>query len=200
MNSPIEVTATRMQKPTPPSTIRKAANFAGFQAGWFACALTAGAGQPMWGPGVVALILCLHVVFCERRVGELKLLGSVFLIGGAIDSLQWLAGISIAPAESMPTLLAPLWFATLYANFATSLRFSLAWLGSRPVLAALLGATGGPITYRGGVGFGAIELHDPEWMSLLLLALVWGVLTPGFFVLERWLRRRDDPVEASTSQ
>ncbi len=161
--------------------------------------MTAGAGHPLWGSGAVALILCLHVGFCRRRVGELKLLGSVFLIGGAIDSLQWLAGFSIAPAESMPTLLAPLWFATLYANFATTLRFSLAWLGSRPALAALLGATGGPITYRAGVGFGAIELRDPEWMSLLLLALVWGVLTPGFFHLERWLRRPDDPVDAPTA-
>lgn len=172
------------------SRVRIIANFLGFQAGWFACALSAGAGYPLVGPVVVGAILTLHLKWCADRKAELILLGSVFLIGGAIDATQWLLGVSIAPVPELPKVFAPLWFATMYANFAATLRYSLAWLGARPWLAAIFGAVGGPMTYRGGAVFDAIVMREPEWISLVVLAAVWGLLTPSLFALERWLSRR----------
>lgn len=177
------------------SRMRRVANFAGFQAGWFACALSAGAGLPLLGPIMVAAILALHLFWCPRRKAELVLLTVVFVLGGAVDSAQWLLRLSIAPIEGIPEFLAPLWFATLYANFAMTLRYSLAWLGARPLLAVLFGATGGPLTYRGGAAFGAIVVREPEWISLAVLAAVWGVLTPALFALERRLRRGNEVLQ-----
>lgn len=171
------------------SRARLVANFAGFQAGWFACALSAGAGFPLAGPVVVASILGLHLTWCRNRRSELALLGCVFAIGGGIDTAQWLLGVSIAPIPDLPKFFAPLWFATMYANFAATLRYSLAWLGARPWLAAIFGAVGGPMTYRGGAVFDAIVVREPEWISLVVLAVVWGLLTPALFALEDWLSR-----------
>lgn len=167
-------------------------NFVAFQAGWFACALTAGAGWPLAGPAIVAALIGLHLYGCDERAGEARLLGSAMVLGGAIDTGQWLLGLSIAPVPTLPAVLAPLWFAAMYANFATTLRYSLAWLGKRLWLAAAFGATGGPITYRAGAGFGALEILDPEWRSLLVLGLVWAALTPGLFLLDRRLRSMDE--------
>lgn len=163
-------------------------NFAAFQLGWFACALTAGAGFPSAGIAIVAGLVALHLMFCGERAGEAGLIGAVTVLGGAIDTAQWWLGVSIAPVDALPGAIAPLWFAAMYANFATTLRYSLAWLGKRLWLAAAFGATGGPLTYRAGAGFGAIEIVDPAWRSLAVLGLVWGVLTPALFVLERKLR------------
>lgn len=182
-----------------PSRVRMIANFLGFQAGWFGCALSAGAGHAWVGPVVVAVVLGLHLRWCDDRRAEVVLLGSVFVLGGAVDTAQWLAGVSIAPIDAMPKALAPLWFATMYANFGAILRYSLAWLGPRPWLAALLGATGGPMTYRGGAAFDAIVVREPEWMSLVVLAVVWGLLTPGLFRLERWLRGKAEAGEAESA-
>jgi hypothetical protein len=171
-----------------PPSLHNLLNFAAFQAGWFACALSAAGGVPWIGPAVVGGLLCAHVYLARERRAEVALLAAATIGGGAVDTAQWLLGVSIAPVEAIPRVLAPLWFATMYANFASTLRYSLAWLGRKPVLAAVFGAGGGPLAYGSGARLGAIDLADPAWRSLLVLGLVWAVLTPALFALERRMR------------
>jgi hypothetical protein len=66
----------------------------------------------------------------------------------------------------------------LWVNFALAID-ALAWLGRRPVLAAMLaGAVGGPLSYLAGARLGAVTLGPSEPVALAAVAVVWMVAMP----------------------
>ena len=62
--------------------------------------------------------------------------------------------------------------------FATSLDTSLKWLKERYVVAALMGAVFGPLSYRAGAALGAASFPKGEVRSLIVLAVIWGIVMP----------------------
>jgi len=70
--------------------------------------------------------------------------------------------------------------------FATTLNLSLAWLKRRVVLAAVLGAIGGPLAYAGGAELGALAFVH-ETTGLLAIGAGWALLTPLLVLLARRL-------------
>jgi hypothetical protein len=73
--------------------------------------------------------------------------------------------------------LAPYWIVALWALFATTLNVSMGWLRGRPLLAVLMGAVGGPLSYLAGEELGGIELTEPV-AALSALAVAWAVAMP----------------------
>jgi hypothetical protein len=65
--------------------------------------------------------------------------------------------------------------------FATTLNVSLRWLRSRPLLAAGLGAIGGPLAYAGGAGLGALNLETSP-LSIGALGIGWALAMPLLLV------------------
>jgi hypothetical protein len=63
---------------------------------------------------------------------------------------------------------------SLWMAFATTLNHSLRWLASRPWVAALAGAIGGPLAYLAGAKLGALTLAAPT-PALILIAGLWAV-------------------------
>ncbi len=59
-------------------------------------------------------------------------------------------------------------------------------MNGRPVLAAIFGAIGGPLSYMAGERLGAIALGDPRWRSLLVLSISWAVAMPLLMALSQW--------------
>ena len=55
----------------------------------------------------------------------------------------------------------PLWLLAMRAQFATTFRFSLRTVITRPIRAALFGAAGGPIAFLAGERLGAVTLLPP---------------------------------------
>ncbi len=160
-----------------PATPRVIANFVGFQAGWFACVVGAAHALPWAGTAVAALIVTTHVFFAEQPRREIRLVAMALLIGMVWDStlvmLGWLdftSGFFIAGV-------APHWILALWALFAITLRHSLAWLQTRPLTAAVLGAIAGPLAYWGGTRLGAVILVEPLH-ALIVLSIGWGIFTP----------------------
>ena len=76
----------------------------------------------------------------------------------------------------------------LWVNFATLINVSLNWLHGKYLLAAILGAVGGPLAYWAGDRLGAIEIAQPLVVPLLAIGLAWGMVTPGLFWIARWLQ------------
>ena len=72
------------------------------------------------------------------------------------------------------TIVAPLWIIALWCHFATTVP-TFAPLRSRPVIAFVLGAIGGPLAYAGGMKMGAAAFHPEPWISWLSIAVVWGI-------------------------
>ncbi len=181
----MNVFAARQRAPvSTPATPRVIANFVAFQAGWFACVLGAAHGLPWAGTAFAAVIIVTHVFFAEQPRREIRLVAMALLIGIVWDSalvmLGWLdfsSGFFIAGV-------APYWILALWALFAITLRHSLAWLQTRLLTAAVVGAIAGPLAYWGGLRLGAVILVEPLH-ALVALSIGWGLFTPLLLRLAR---------------
>lgn len=100
----------------------------------------------------------------------------VGVLGYAVDNAYVLAGLM--KFSDPGVAYAPYWMALLWVNFALIVEHGLAWLSNRPVLAAGLGAIGGPLAYLSGVKLGLIELTAPSAVVMSAIALTWAVAMP----------------------
>jgi len=159
-------------------------NFVAFQLGWFAVALGAANGLPWAGTGVVLVIVAWHLRHAVRPRAELVLVLSAAGIGALFDSALAALGLVEFPNGMLVEGTAPHWMVALWMLFATTLNVSLAWLRRSLLLAAALGAVGGPLAYLAGAKLGALVFLQQD-LALAALAFGWGVLTPLLVVLAR---------------
>ena len=154
-------------------------NFVAYQLAWFACVLGA-AHDLAWAGAVFAVaVAALHLAL-RRDPAELRLIVSAAAIGFLVDSaLARAQFVEFASAGSNGW--APLWMVSLWTAFATTLNHSLHWLVSRPWIAALAGAIGGPLAYLAGAKLGALTIASPT-PALILIAGLWAVAM-GFLSL-----------------
>jgi len=105
--------------------------------------------------------------------------------GAVVESWQIAAGtyrlLDGVPAVGLP----PAWLLVLWAQFATTFRFSLARVMTRPWAAALFGAAGGPLAFLAGERLGAVTLSLPMVPVLLRLVAGWAIA----LVWLSWLTR-----------
>lgn len=159
-------------------------NFAAFQLGWFSCVLGAANGMPTIGPVVAAAIVSFHVARAARPAEELKLVASALVIGAAWDSALVISGTLGFTSGAFAGHAAPPWILALWALLATTLNVSLRWLHGRWLLAAVLGAIAGPLSYWAGVRFGAVAFLEPV-PAIAALAVGWGVMMPVLIAIAR---------------
>jgi hypothetical protein len=95
--------------------------------------------------------------------------------------------------------LPPPWLLAMWAQFATTFRFSLRPVLARPPGAALFGAVGGPLAFVAGERLGAITLLPPLTHGLLRLSISWAVALVVFSaVVRRVTPERDAPLYRTT--
>jgi len=166
-----------------------------FQAAWFACVLGAAHGRVAAGLMAVAAVVLLHLAMSPARAAYLTLTVLAMLVGLVWDSWMVRQGwVQYASPGPLPHL-APIWILALWALFATLLRGPLSWLHGRPLLAALLGGVGGPLSYLAAVRLGAGSFPDPA-SALAALGAGWAVMTPVLVESARRLGRRLPPTSA----
>lgn len=175
--------------------LRIGVNLVAFQTGWWAILLSVRAGHSSLIPGVLAILLVLHLATAPRRRVESAIVGSAAALGYAVDTLATLAG-ALRFAEPGPAgLPTPLWIAALWVAFATSLTTTFRGLRGRPVAAAVLGALSGPAAYGAGSALGVVELPVVLW-SVAALGLLWGGLLPLLVsmaqAIESWFNQPRD--------
>ncbi len=161
-------------------------NVALFQAAWLAIVLSAAYGQPWSAPIVTGAVLAWHLYHAHRPRRELALIGIAIVVGAGFETLM----ASLQVLEPASGILVPgfaaYWLVCLWAVFATTLNVSLRWLQPRPVLAAALGALGGPLAYVGGAKLGALHLES-SYPSIGALAFGWALATPLLLATARRL-------------
>jgi hypothetical protein len=167
-------------------------NFVAFQVGWFACVVGAAYGWPWTGTAVAAAVVAFHLLRAARPAEELKLVLVALAIGILWDSLLINLDLIEFSSGTLIEGVAPHWILALWALFATTLNVSLHWLKHRWLVAAVLGATAGPLSYWAGARFGALALKDAV-PALAALAIGWAAMTP----LLLWIARRYDGVHAN---
>jgi hypothetical protein len=160
-------------------------NYALYQAGWFACVLGAAWHRP-WAGFLIALTLVgAHLALSDDRGLEARLVVLAATVGLVVEMTQIAGGTyRIASGSLVDALPAP-WLMVLWAQFATTFRFSLRAVMLRPLRAAALGAAGGPLAFLAGERLEAVVLLPPLTHSLLRLALCWGVALLVFSMVVR---------------
>ncbi len=159
-----------------------------YQAVWFACVVAATRRAWIWVPPVtVAGFTLMQLCFWKSaRWRTMLLMATALVAGGFLDSGLTLSGV-LSPARSvLPWPLTPVWLLSLWAGFGVYIALGLDLMYGRARMAALGGAIGGPLAYRAGVTFGAVELGIPVWRALVILSMAWAV---AFMVLI-WLAGR----------
>ena len=93
--------------------------------------------------------------------------------------------VSYPSGQPWPSL-APYWIVALWGLLAIALNVTMRWLRGRTMLAVLLGAALGPLSFSSGARLGGAQLLHPT-EALVTLALMWAVLLPTLVMLAaRW--------------
>ncbi|MCK7598446.1 DUF2878 domain-containing protein [Microbulbifer sp. CAU 1566] len=145
---------------------KKLANFALFVAGWWTALLYGNAMALI----ALFLVLALHFVMWRDVRDIFIILGFIFC-GFAIE---W--GFMASGVQDYHSNLPPAWAICIWAMLATTMRYSLSWLISKPGYAALTGLLVAPVFYFNSVHFGPAGWGRPVWQCLLSIALVWSLL------------------------
>ena len=165
------------------------ANFMLFQAAWFAAVLGAAHQWPLLGTTCVGIAIAWHVGTAMRPAQELALVAIVCAVGFAFESAVVAQGHVAYPSGQPVASLAPYWMVALWGLLATAPNVTLRWMKRRPVLAAVLGATFGPLSFVAGVRLGGARLISPV-PALLTMACAWALLMPALM----WLSMRLDGI------
>lgn len=154
-------------------------NYALYQLGWFACVLGAAWGRPWLGSAIGVLPIAAHVALSRRRRDALALALALAAIGIAVDGSQIALGTLRFDAGTVVAWLPPVWLVLVWAQFAMTFHFGLAWMKGHALRAAAFGALGGPLAYIAGARFGVVTLHPDTWPSMLSLAVTWAAAMPA---------------------
>jgi hypothetical protein len=119
----------------------------------------------------------VHLAQSASRFDAASKLGIITALGTAIDVAIWKLGVVQFSAEETPIIFGTLWFASLWASFATTLRSSLGWLHKKVMLAVAFGAIGGPLAYLGASRLKAVAFPSTA-TAMVVFALEWAILTP----------------------
>lgn len=148
-----------------------------FQAIWFLAAL----GFNWFGHDVWMLIclLFLLITLCWSPV-HIRHIAIMLPVGIALgvlmDGLLTLSGIySFTESRwSLPFDWLPLWLATMWVGFVTTLMGGVLWLLDKPRAFVLACALFGPLSYLAGAQLGIIIINL-NWMPVVILAWAgWG--------------------------
>ena len=168
--------------------IKSIINIIGFYIGWWACVLGAANDLPYIGPVVMILFLLVHYYLSVRDIREIYLVLIIGTIGTITDSLLFLSGSFIyAGAYSNQILIAPMWITAMWAGFSATVNHSMSWLKDKWLLMVICGVVFGPAAFFTGEKFGAIEFHLSALFSVLVIAIVYGILMPAIYFLNRHL-------------
>ena len=163
-------------------------NMLWMQSLWFSAVLGAARG-PLW----LASIVLIGFVFWEfrpaRRVyGDFQLMLVAVLLGLILDT-TWvrLGWLEYTGARALSEH-APLWILFLWAGLALTINHSLAWLQSKLMLAALLGAVFSPLSYLAAARLGAVTIISEPESLFIALSLSWAIALPLLLWLAKYLK------------
>lgn len=140
----------------------------GHQLVWVAAVI--GAAQGLAWPGIVGMLIyaACQLGAARNYKTDLSLMAMAMMTGLLFDSGLIQAGLVSFAAPWPWAGMAPAWILALWSAFSLTFTQSFAYLQTRPRLAALLGAAGGPLAYMGAArGWHAVTFASPASRTCL---------------------------------
>lgn len=141
-----------------------------YQIIWFLCVYLENMGAFLSVP-----LLLLHLYITPCRIDDLKLMGTMLVLGVVVDGILHSYGFVSYNVTAQPI---PIWLAVIWLSFATLPHHSLGWLKGHYLISALLGLLFGPLAYLGGVKLGAAYFNQSLTLSLIILSVIWTCVLP----------------------
>lgn len=164
------------------------ATLAAYELAWFCAVFGAGHGLSWPGVAAVGAFAAWRLAVSPWRRVELRLIAVTVVLALVLEGFWVRAGFIVYSAR-WPVAEAPAWLIALWVAFALTLVPLFGYLHVRPVLAASLGAVGGPLAYLGAARAHALHMPAPVWHSVLALSLGWAFAMAFLTSLAgRWLR------------
>ena len=161
-------------------------NAVAFKVAWVSTIFGGANGLPMLGPLAVMIAIGIHLSRAAEPRREFTLVAITGAIGLAWDSVMHSAGwISYSSCTFLPGL-APYLILCICMQFATTLKYTFRRLHSRMLLATMMVAEFGPLSYMAGSAAGAVVLNNPTAVYITL-SVSWALLMPGLLLLARQL-------------
>ena len=160
-------------------------NYTLYQIGWFACVLGGASHRPWTGFLLAVILVGVHVALSVERSLEVRLVVLATAVGALVEAIQIATGTYRFTSGTVSDALPPPWLLAMWAQFATTFRFSLRSVITRPVPAVLFGAAGGPIAFLAGERLGAITLLPPLAYGLVRLSIGWAIALLVFCAVVR---------------
>ena len=160
--------------------MRKLINCVLFQLGWFAGILGAAHGYVTAAVIFCVAIAAYHLWQSHNRIQEGMLLLKIGVLGIAADTLLLQTGSLVFESKGLLPALSPIWMWSLWVILGCTLNESMSWLKGRFVLAAILGAITGPLSYFAGVKLGAAQWGN-EIQALVLIGIIYAIAMPLVF-------------------
>ncbi len=150
---------------------KHSANALLFLIGWIVCVL----GGTSWWLLIPLGIFAVHFTVISSWAAEGKLVVSVMLAGGALDSFLLQMGVLELPGD--PQLI-PLWLLAIWGLLGTTLNHCLGWSRRRWWLAGLTGAVLGGLVHLSASIMNVLTLPLGQPTSLLILIASWAIIFP----------------------
>jgi hypothetical protein len=167
------------------SLINNFINLVLFQGVWFLTVFGAAQGTNLFGLAGLGVFASIHYFIAHSFKTDFQLASIAMLLGLIIETALIQTNILNYVHNIIPQGIAPLWILLLWANLALTLNGCLRWLQGRYLLAAMLGAIGGPLTYFGGMKLGAATTDLPIATSLGVIAVIYAFVTPLLLLIAR---------------
>ncbi len=168
-------------------------NFLGFQSVWFLSLFGAGTHRSWLGAIALVAFTAWHFRSVANPRAEIVIVLIACAVGFVVDTAFIQANL-LAYAEPLPfAAVAPYWILGMWVNFALTLNGSMRWLHGRYLLAAALGAIGGPLAYVAGIKLGAAELLASGVVVYGVLAVVWALAVPLLVLATERVNQRWPP-------
>lgn len=164
------------------STAHVLVNAVAFKLVWAAAILGAANLSPWLGVWAAAAVLTGHLWAVPNKHKELRLVLLTALIGFSSDSLFAATGMLQYTSGQLVTWMGPVWIFGLWIAFGTTLNVAFRWLQNRWMLATVLGAVSGPMSYLAGSKMGAVSFAETT-LAMISLSATWAVLLPTLLAL-----------------
>ncbi len=100
-------------------------NYALYQIGWFACVLRGASHRPWTGFLVAMILVGVHLALSVERSFEVRLVVLATAVGAVVEAMQIATGTYRFTSGTVSDALAPPWLLAMWAQVATTFRFSL---------------------------------------------------------------------------
>jgi hypothetical protein len=131
------------------------------------------------------ILIGVNLALSMERSLEVRLVVLATAVGAVVEMIQIAAGTYCFTSGTMTDALPPPWLLAMWARLATTFRFSLHSVITRPGPAVLFGAAGGPIAFLAGERLGAVALLPPLAHGLIRLSISWAIALVVFSAIVR---------------